>query len=93
MNELSILKSISLINRATYQSKQVQERKKSDRIQEESVEILGYDAATGYYKVRNTNGKISLAKSISNSGALSRGTQVSLVTPIGAVPIIDAMPR
>jgi hypothetical protein len=92
MNEIALLASLSQVNRAAYQSRQVQAQKKSDRILENSVKILNYDADTGHYKVQNTAGKIFSARAISN-GTFALGSQVSLVTPIGGIPIIDAMPR
>ncbi len=93
MNEISLLQNLAIGNRVSYQAKQVQSQKTSDRIQENSVKILGYDASTGHYKVQNVSGQIFSARAISNSAALSKGTQVSLVTPVGGIPIIDAMPR
>lgn len=92
MNEISLLQSLSLVNRAAYQNRQVQAQKISDRSQELSVKILGYDADTGNYRVKDTTGKITFSRAISNSAALSKGNQVSLVSPIGGIPIIDAMP-
>ncbi|MBD2437371.1 hypothetical protein [Nostoc sp. FACHB-110] len=92
MNELSILQSLSLMNRASYQQKQVQIQKRIDRTQEATVKIIGYDSETGHYRVSNAAGQIFSARAISN-GVLAKGDQVSLVTPIGGIPIIDAMPR
>lgn len=88
-----MLQTRALINRTAYQARQVQVQKRSDRTQEQSAKIVNYDPSTGYYKVINTSGQTFLAKAISNSGALSKGAQVSLVIPVGGVPIIDAMPR
>ncbi|MHC5779308.1 hypothetical protein [Nostoc sp.] len=92
MDETLILRSRSTINRATYYSKQVEAQKKSDRILENSVKILNYDAVTGNYNVQNTAGQIFSARPISN-GVFATGDQVSLVAPVGGIPIIDAMPR
>lgn len=92
MSEIQILRSRSLINRNNYQNRQLQERKKSDRILENSVKILNYDATTGNYNVKNTNGQIFSSRAISN-GVFAIGDQVSLVAPVGGIPIIDAMPR
>lgn len=87
-----ILKTLATVNRSTYQIRQMQAQKTADRILENSVEILNYDAAMGNYNVRNTNGQIFSARAISN-GVFGIGDQVSLVAPIGGIPIIDAMPR
>lgn len=92
VDELKILAGISQINRNIYQSKQVQAQNKSDRIQENSVKILNHDALTGNYNVKNTAGQVFSARAISN-GVFAIGDQVSLVTPVGGIPIIDAMPR
>lgn len=92
MNEIAILNAVSQINRAAYQSRQVQQQRKSDRLQENSVTILGYDSATGRYKVKNAAGQVFSARAISNGG-FGRGDTVSLSTPIGGIPIIDAMTR
>ena len=92
MNEITILAAISNINRAVYQSRQLQVQKARDRILENSVKILNYDAATAQYNVKNTAGQIFSARAISN-GVFATGDQVSLVAPIGGIPIIDAMPR
>ncbi|MEH1902523.1 MAG: hypothetical protein V7L04_14160 [Nostoc sp.] len=70
----------------------MQAQKKSDRILENSVKILSYDAIIGNYNVQNTAGQIFSARAISN-GVLATGDQVSLVAPVGGIPIIDAMPR
>ncbi|MBD2489003.1 hypothetical protein [Aulosira sp. FACHB-615] len=93
MNEIYLLATTSAVNRAAYQQRQVQQIKQSDRAQENTVKILGYDSETGHYKVSNSAGQIFSARAISNSGALAKGSQVSLVTPVGGIPIIDAMPR
>ncbi|MEH1976079.1 MAG: hypothetical protein V7L02_23270 [Nostoc sp.] len=92
MNEVSLLLSLSQINRTAYQLRQVEVQKRSDRVQENSVKILNYDSLTGNYNVKNTAGQIFSARAISN-GVFAIGDQVSLVTPIGGIPIIDAMPR
>lgn len=92
MNEISILQSLSLVNRCAYQSRQLQAQKKSDRALENSVKILNYDADTGNYRVQNTAGQIFSSRAISN-GVFAIGDQVSLVAPIGGIPIIDAMPK
>ncbi|MFK0731419.1 MAG: hypothetical protein ACFKPT_02580 [Gloeotrichia echinulata GP01] len=92
MNEISLLQSLSLVNRSAYQSRQLQAQKKSDRTLENSVKILNYDADIGNYRVKNTAGKIFSARAISN-GVFAIGDQVSLVAPIGGIPIIDAMSR
>lgn len=92
MNEITLLASLSQINRAAYQSRQIQAQKKSDRILENSVKILSYDSTTGNYNAQNTAGQIFSARAISN-GTFALGSQVSLVAPIGGIPIIDAMPR
>lgn len=92
-NELKILASLSLINRSVYQSKQVQQRKSREFSQESTVKILGYDPSTGQFKVKDATGKISNAKTITNSGALEIGSQIEMVSPLGGTPIIDGMPR
>ncbi|WP_445634570.1 hypothetical protein NSTC745_06391 [Nostoc sp. DSM 114161] len=92
MNEIKILETLSQINRAAYQARQVQAQKTRDRALENSVEILNYDSVTGNYKVRNTNGQMFSARPISN-GVFAIGDRVSLVAPVGGIPIIDAMPR
>ncbi|QLE47826.1 hypothetical protein FD724_07250 [Nostoc sp. C057] len=92
MSEITMLINLSLINRAGYQSRQVQARHKSDRILENSVKILNYDSNLGNYNVKNTAGQIFSARAISN-GVFAIGDQVSLVAPVGGIPIIDAMPR
>ena len=92
MNEIMMLNTLAAINRNTYQTHQVQAQKVVDRIIENSVKILNYDAITGNYNVRNTAGQIFSARAISN-GVFAIGDQVSLVAPIGGIPIIDAMPR
>lgn len=93
MNEIALLATTAAINRASYQHRQVQSQKKSDRTQENTAKILGYDSEIGHYRVSNSAGQIFSARAISNSGALAKGSQVSLVAPIGGIPIIDAMPR
>ncbi|HYW20248.1 MAG TPA: hypothetical protein VE956_13250 [Nodularia sp. (in: cyanobacteria)] len=92
MSEIQILRSLASTNRGIYHSKLVQAQKAADRIQENSVKILNYDAQLGQYNVRNTAGQIFSARAISN-GVFAIGDQVSLVAPIGGIPIIDAMPR
>lgn len=92
MNESILLANITAVNRAAYQLRQVQAQKQRDRIQENSVKILNYDAELGQYNVQNTAGQIFSARAISN-GVFAKGDQVSLVAPIGGIPIIDAMPR
>jgi hypothetical protein len=92
VNEITILAALSQINRAAYQSRQIQAIKMRDRILENSVKILNYDSMTGNYNVQNTTGQIFSARAISN-GTFALGSQVSLVAPIGGIPIIDAMPR
>jgi hypothetical protein len=92
MNEISILRSLANINRGIYLSKQVQAQKAADRILENSVKILSYDSVTGNYNCENTNGQIFSARAISN-GVFAISDRVSLVAPIGGIPIIDAMPR
>ncbi|BBD69535.1 hypothetical protein NIES4072_31320 [Nostoc commune NIES-4072] len=92
MDEISILRSLASTNRSIYQSKLVSAQKASSRILENSVKILNYDADLGQYKVKNTAGQIFSARAISN-GVFAIGDQVSLVAPIGGIPIIDAMPR
>ncbi|HYX17295.1 MAG TPA: hypothetical protein VE944_23660 [Nostoc sp.] len=92
MSEASMLMNLSLINRAGYQSRQVQVQSKSDHTLENSVKILNYDAQLGQYNVKNTAGQIFSARAISN-GVFAIGDQVSLVAPVGGIPIIDAMPR
>ena len=92
MNETFILQSAANINRAIYQSRQVQAQKAADRILENSVKILSYDADLGQYNVKNTAGQIFSARAISN-GVFAIGDQVSLVAPVGGIPIIDSMPR
>ncbi|MEH2393691.1 MAG: hypothetical protein V7K21_19190 [Nostoc sp.] len=92
MNEISILRSLGLTNRGIYHSKLVQTQKTSDRILENSVKILNYDAQVGQYNVQNTAEQIFSARAISN-GVFAIGDQVSLIAPVGGIPIIDAMPR
>ncbi|MBN3875244.1 hypothetical protein [Nostoc sp. JL23] len=92
MNEITLLESLSQINRAAYQSSLVQAQKQRDRILENSVKVLNYDSVTTNYNVKNTAGQIFSARPISN-GVFAIGNQVSLVAPIGGIPIIDAMPR
>ncbi|MEH1808508.1 hypothetical protein [Nostoc sp.] len=92
MNEISVLANIAAINRSVYQARQVQIQKAHDRILENSVKILNYDSITGNYNVQNTAGQIFSARAISN-GTFALGSQVSLVAPVGGIPIIDAMPR
>lgn len=92
MDEISILQSLANVNRGIYQAKLVQIQKATDRILENSVTILNYDAVTGNYNVQNTSGQIFSARAISN-GVFAIGDQVSLVAPVGGIPIIDAMPR
>ncbi|MFB2769832.1 hypothetical protein ACE1AT_11165 [Pelatocladus sp. BLCC-F211] len=92
MNEISTLMQISQINRTAYRSRQIQAQKTSDRTQEFSAQVLGYDPTTGQYRVKNTNGKIFFSRAISNSSALCKRANISLVSPIGGTPIIDGMP-
>lgn len=92
MNEIMMLNSLATINRSIYQSRQLAAQKAVDRILENSVKILNYDAVTGNYNVQNTAGTIFSARPISN-GVFATGDQVSLVAPVGGIPIIDAMPR
>ncbi|MBW4677137.1 MAG: hypothetical protein KME52_24970 [Desmonostoc geniculatum HA4340-LM1] len=92
MNEIILLAALSSTNRAAYQSRQVQAQKARDRVLENSVKILSYDSITGNYNVANTAGQIFSARPISN-GVFAIGDQVSLVAPVGGIPIIDAMPR
>jgi hypothetical protein len=92
MNEIKILENLALINRGIFQSNLCTAQKRSDRNLENSVIILGYDADAGHYKVKNTIGQIFSARAISN-GVFAIGDQVSLVAPVGGIPIIDAMPR
>jgi hypothetical protein len=92
MDEIARLANLSLINRGIYQSKLCAAQKQSDRILENSVKVLNYDSITGNYNVKNTNGQIFSARAISN-GVFAIGDQVSLVAPVGGIPIIDAMPR
>ncbi|MEH1821529.1 MAG: hypothetical protein V7L31_21020 [Nostoc sp.] len=92
MDELSILRSLANTNRSIYHSKLVQAQKATDRILENSVKILNYDADTGNYRAKNTAGTIFSARAISN-GVFAISDQVSLVAPVGGIPIIDAMPR
>ncbi|MEH2148616.1 hypothetical protein [Nostoc sp.] len=92
MNEITLLASLSQVNRAVYQSSLVQAQKQRDRILENSVKVLNYDADLGQYNVKNTVGQIFSARAISN-GVFAIGDQVSLVAPVGGIPIIDAMPR
>ncbi|MBD2771182.1 hypothetical protein [Iningainema tapete] len=93
MKEIELLRNISIQNRHTYQVKQIGIQKARDRILEHSTRILGYDSTTGNYQVQNANGQIFSARAISNSSALCKGANVSLVAPVGGIPIIDAMPR
>jgi hypothetical protein len=93
MNELTTLASISKLNRASFRTKASQTQKQRDRTTETTATILGYDSATGNYRVQNADGKIISARAISNSSALHKGASVSLVSPQGGTPIIDAMPR
>jgi hypothetical protein len=92
MNETQILASLSLVNRGIYQSKLYAAQKQSDRILENSVKVLNYDSNLGNYNVKNTAGQIFSTRAISN-GVFAIGDQVSLVAPVGGIPIIDAMPR
>ncbi|MEH2029803.1 MAG: hypothetical protein V7K67_09025 [Nostoc sp.] len=92
MQEIETLSQIASINRSAYQARQILAQKSSDRILENSVKILNYDAVTGNYNVQNTAGTIFSARAISN-GVFAIGDQVSLVAPVGGIPIIDAMPR
>ncbi|MEH1777113.1 hypothetical protein [Nostoc sp.] len=92
MNEISLLLSLSQINRASYRLRQVEVQKRSDRILENSVKVLSYDSVTTNYNVKNTAGQTFSARPISN-GVFAIGDQVSLVAPVGGIPIIDAMPR
>ncbi|WP_414755543.1 hypothetical protein [Anabaena sp. CCY 9910] len=94
MTEVAILAAIRLNNRSIYQIKQVEAQRSSDRTQEQTATILGYDTITGQFRVKDGLGKIFYTKAITNSGELSMGTSVSLVTPSGGgIPAIDAMPR
>lgn len=93
MSEIQTLRSQSIVNRGIYQFKQVQERKKSDALQETNVKILGYDSTTGHFQIIDATGKISNARTITNSGALEIGSQLEMVSPLGGIPIIDGMPR
>ena len=93
MNEISILKTTTIANRGAYQQKIIQAQKERTQQQEYTATILGYDSATGNYNVQNETGSVVSARAISNSSALCKGAAVSLVTPRGGIPIIDAMPR
>jgi hypothetical protein len=92
MNEIAMLQNLAIANRTAYRNKQSQSQKVSDRASENSAQILGYDSTTGRYRVQNSKGQIFSAKAISNSGALAKGNKLSLSTPVGGIPIIDAMP-
>lgn len=93
MNEIRMLAIACIVNRGAYQAGLVEQRKASDRAQESNATILEYDPVTGQHRIKKSNGDINSSRAISNSGALAKGSVVSLSTPTGGTPIIDAMPR
>jgi hypothetical protein len=93
MNEIDLLANAVNSNRALYQSNQFNIETRKENIQERTVRILGYSASTGLFRTIDASGRIFYAQAISNSGALGLGSQVSLVSPKGSTPFIDAMPR
>jgi hypothetical protein len=93
MNEIQMLAIASAVNRGAYRTLQVERQKVINSIQESNATILGYDSVIGQYKIKKPNGDINSTIAISNSGALAKGSQVSLTTPAGGTPIIDTMPR
>lgn len=93
MNEISLLAEASRLNRSSYSSRLCQIQKASDRKQEQTAIILGYEPSSGNYSVQDATGRVHIARAISNSSAICLGASVSLVTPaVGGIPIIDAMP-
>ncbi|QSJ14606.1 hypothetical protein JYQ62_22160 [Nostoc sp. UHCC 0702] len=92
-DEVAALYQLSCANRIAYRDTQVVQQRKERNSAEASAKIVSYDASTGFYKVELTDGKMVIARAISNSAALSKGSLVSLVMPAGGTPIIDAMPR